>query len=310
MNRLLTISGVIILFFTCIVSFSKISKYPQQKQLLRKIVVDAGHGGSDIGARGKYSYEKDVSLAIALALEKELKEQLPDVEVYMTRTTDVYDNVMVKANKANAAKGDLFISIHCNWAPGSTHKELIGYKTVSYKRKKKKYTKKVPEYRYYTTPSVAKGTETFIWGISKNNSKEKALAEHEDFFLDSLSAKELSDFDPDDPEKAMIYSIKTKQYFDRSAKLAMAVEEEFKKTGRPSRQAQQRGKGIWVLQAVAMPAILVETGFISNPEEEDYLNSKEGQKEVAQAITRAVKRYKLTLETTGIKQGSMPVEKK
>jgi N-acetylmuramoyl-L-alanine amidase len=95
--------------------------------------------------------------------------------------------------------------------------------------------------------------------------------------MDSVTAKELKDFDPNDPEKMILYSIKTKQFFDRSARLALTVEDEFKKTGRPSRQAQQRGKGIWVLQAVAMPAVLIEIGFISNPEEEDYINSESGK---------------------------------
>ncbi len=268
-------------------------------------MIDAGHGGQDIGATGKYSNEKTVSLAIAFALQKEIEEQIPDVETYMTRTTDIFDSPIVKANKANDAKGDLFICVHCNWAPGQRHTEFTGYKTETYTKgkgkKKKTYTRKVKQYRTWYSPSDVKGTETFIWNINKTTAKEKALETHEDMFMDSATLKELDAFEKRDPEKMILYSIKTKQFFDRSARLALTVEEEFKKTGRNSRQAQQRGKGIWVLQAVAMPAILVETGFISNPEEEDYLNSKEGQKEVAEVITRAVKRYKFTLETKGVK---------
>ncbi len=278
---------------------------PVQKQKLRKIVIDAGHGGSDFGASGKYSNEKTVSLAIAMALQKEIEEQMPDVETYMTRTTDIFDNPIVKANKANDAKGDLFIAIHCNWAPGARHSEFIGYKTETYtkkvKGKKKTFTRKVKQYKTWYSPSPVKGTETFIWNINKTKAKEDALQNHEDMFMDSTTQKELEAFEKRDPEKMILYSIKTKQFFDRSARLAQTVEEEFIKTGRNSRQAQQRGKGIWVLQAVAMPAILVETGFISNPEEEDYLNSPEGQKEVAQVITNAVKRYKFTLENKGAK---------
>jgi N-acetylmuramoyl-L-alanine amidase len=289
----------------CISSFTKKEGLLVQKQKLRKIVIDAGHGGSDYGASGKYSHEKEVSLAVALKLQKEIEEQMPDVEVYMTRTTDVYDRVTEKANKANAAKGDLFVSIHCNSAGSIRHSEFIGYKTEKYKRKKKTYTRQVKQYRTYYSPNPAKGTETFIWGIGKNDDKEKALQDHEELYMDSVTAKELKDFDPNDPEKMILYSIKTKQFFDRSARLALTVEDEFKKTGRPSRQAQQRGKGIWVLQAVAMPAVLIEIGFISNPEEEDYLNSEIGQQEIVTAIANAIKRYKYTLETTGIKQGSM-----
>lgn len=276
-----------------------------QKQKLRKIVIDAGHGGGDYGASGKYSHEKNISLAIALELEKEINAQLPDVEIYMTRTTDIFDNVIEKANKANQAKGDLFISIHCNSADGIRHSEFIGYKTQTYTKgkgkKKKTYTRKVKQYRTYYTPNPAIGTETYIWALNRASIKEKALRDNEDLYLDSVSVKELKNFDPSDPEKAILYTIKSKQYFDRSARLALTVEEEFKKIGRISREAQQRwSKGIWVLQAVAMPSILVETGFISNPEEEDYLNSPAGQKEVAEVITRAVKRYKYTLETKGI----------
>lgn len=302
-------SVLLTLSVICFTSFTIKNAGLIQKQRLKRIVIDAGHGGSDHGANGKYSKEKEVSLAVALRLQQELQEQLPDVQIYMTRTTDVFDRVTQKANKANDAKGDLFISIHCNWAPPQRHTEFTGYRSETYTKgkgkKKKKYTRQIKQYRNWTTPSQVRGTETFIWGINKTGAKEKALREHEDMFMDSISAKELKDFDPNDPEKMILYSIKTKQYFDRSARLALTVEEEFKNTGRPSRQAQQRGIGIWVLQAVAMPAILVETGFISNPDEEDYLNSNDGQKEICEAITNAIKRYKYTLETQGIKQGSM-----
>jgi N-acetylmuramoyl-L-alanine amidase len=94
----------------------------------------------------------------------------------------------------------------------------------------------------------------------------------------------------------MISTIKTQQYFQRSANLALTIEEEFQKVGRISRQAQQRQKGIWVLQAVAMPAVLIETGFISNEEEEEYLNSDNGQREICEVIIRSLKRYKYSLE--------------
>jgi len=288
------------------------SQQPQQKQKLRRIVIDAGHGGGDVGALGKYSKEKNVSLEVALLLQQYVEKEIPDVEVFMTRTTDVYDSPIEKANKANAAKGDLFISIHCNSAAPHKRSEIVGYKTVTKKNKKTKKTtsKKVPIYKTYYIPNQAKGTETFIWATGKSDQKANALKNHEDLYMDSTTAAELKDFNPDDPEMEIILSLKTKQYFDRSARFAMTIEEEFIKTGRPSRQAKQRGKGIWVLQAVAMPAVLIEIGFISNPEEEDYINSEKGQNEIAAAITNAIKRYKYTLETSGIKQGSMSAEKK
>ena len=270
------------------------------KQGLRKIVIDAGHGGQDYGAKGAFSYEKDISLAIALKLEAMVKEQMPDVEVFMTRTTDVFDPVTQKAKMANAAKGDLFICIHVNSTPPIRHKEFVGYKTETYYKgkgsKRKKYTRKVKEYRYWTSPNTAKGTETFIYGVDKSNAAREALSENEDMYLDSVSVQELKDFNPTDPAKMMIINMKTQTYFSRSASLALTIEEEFAKVGRVSRDAKQRQKGIWVLQAVAMPAVLVETGFISNPEEELYLNSPEGQQEICQVLIRSLKRYRFSLE--------------
>jgi N-acetylmuramoyl-L-alanine amidase len=307
---------ILLTFLTAgLTAFTLISsdRPPVQKQKLRKIVIDAGHGGADHGAGGKYSNEKTVSLAIAMALQKAIEEQIPDVETYMTRTTDVYESPIVKANEANDAKGDLFIAIHCNWAPGKRHSEFTGYRTETYTKgkgkKKKTYTRKVKQYRTWYSPSDVKGTETFIWNINKNDAKLNAIRSHEDDLMDSATIKELETFEKKSPEQMIMFSIKNKQFFDRSARLAQTVEEEFIKTGRNSRQAQQRGKGIWVLQAVAMPAILVETGFISNPEEEDYLNSPEGQKEVADVITKAVKRYKFTLENKGVKAGETASQK-
>lgn len=275
-------------------------KATYQKAKLKKIVIDAGHGGHDVGASGRFSKEKDVSLAVALNLSKMLHDEMPDVEVVLTRTTDIYQSPPTKANIANFNKGDLFISIHCNSAPSIKHSEISGYKIEVYYtgkgRKKKKHTRKIPQYRYWTTPNPAKGTETYIWGVQKTDMKEKAMRENESLYLDSATANFVKDFDPNSPDRMILYSLKTQQYFNRSANLALAVEEEFKKVGRISREAQQRQVGIWVLQAVAMPSILVETGFISNPAEEAYLNSENGQTEIARCITEALKRYKTVVE--------------
>ena len=282
-------------------SFTLKGGKPVQKQVLRKIVIDAGHGGADFGASGAYSKEKDITLAIALKLEAQLREEMPDVEIYMTRTTDVFDPVTKKAKLANAAKGDLFVCIHVNEGGGPIkHSEFIGYKEQTYYKgkgsKKKAYTRKVKEYRYWTTPNTAKGTETFIYGVDKSNAAKEALSANEDMYLDSVSAKEVKDFNPTDPAKMMIINMKTQTYFNRSANLALTIEQEFEKVGRVSREAKQRQKGIWVLQAVAMPAVLVETGFISNPEEEDYLNSQDGQLEICGVLVRSLKRYRYSLE--------------
>lgn len=296
-------AALILLSFVSLLGSSYIDPIgkPFQKQALKKIVIDAGHGGADFGASGKYSHEKDIALAIALKLEQMLKDEMPDVEIVMTRRTDVFDPVKRKAQIANEAKGDLFVCIHVNEGGGPIrHSEFIGYHTETYYkgkgRKKKKYIHKVKDYRTWTTPNPARGTETFIYGVGKTDAAKDALSANEDMYLDSVSARELKDFNPTDPAKMMIINMKTQTYFARSANLALTVEEEFQKVGRISREAKQRQKGIWVLQAVAMPAVLVETGFISNPEEEAYLNSEQGQLETCEVLVKSLKRYKYSLE--------------
>ena len=97
---------------------------PIQKQALKRIIIDAGHGGGDVGARGRYSTEKDISLAVALKLEIQLKQALPDVEILMTRKTDVFNSVVEKSDIANRLKGDLFICIHVNSAGSRTVREI------------------------------------------------------------------------------------------------------------------------------------------------------------------------------------------
>ncbi len=299
-NTVFILFGLILLCFSSF-TLKTGEKKPQQKPALRKIVIDAGHGGTDGGASGVYSKEKDITLAIAIMLEEMLKDEMPDVLIDMTRRDDVFDPVTRKAQIANQVKGDLFVCIHVNEGGGPIrHKEFIGYKQETYYKgkgsKKKKYTRKVKEYRTWTTPNTAKGTETFIYGVDKSNAAKAALSANEDMYLDSISAIELKDFNPTDPAKMMVINMKTQTYFARSANLALTIEEEFQKVGRISRDAKQRQKGIWVLQAVAMPAVLVETGFISNPEEEDYLNSEEGRKEICEVLVRSLKRYKFSLE--------------
>ncbi len=269
-----------------------------QKQPLKRIVIDPGHGGSPeearkfYGASGKHAEEKDVALAIGIKLAAAINEEMPDVEVVMTRNTDIFDSPITKANKANKAKGDLFISIHCNDVNPIHHSEIIGYTTKTVKRKGKKVTKKVPEYRTWTTPNPAMGTETYIWGVGKTKDKEEALMENNFNDTSILVIKQ-----PDNPAMKMINSLRTQEYAQRSRKLAETIEDEFVKAGRVSRGAKQRDeKGIWVLQAVAMPAVLIEVGFLSNPEEEEYITSENGQQQIAETIVKALKRYRFSLE--------------
>lgn len=284
-------------------AFTTVEKKPVQKSRLKKIVIDPGHGGKDGGAPGKYSNEKDIALAISLKLQDLMSLEIPDVEIVMTRNTDVYHSPVTKANIANQAKGDLFICIHCNSADGVRHSSFAGYRTETYYKgkgkRRKAYTKRVKTYRTWTTPNPAKGTETYIWGAHKNERKEVAMRENEGLYADSAAQFALEGFDTNSPEKMNFINLKTRQFFDRSAFLALAIQDEFALGGRINRDALQRQIGIWVLQAVAMPAVLVETGYISNPEEEDYLNSECGQYEIAQAIVNAVKRYRQSIDSKG-----------
>lgn len=272
---------------------------PKQK-VVRTIVIDAGHGGSDAGAKGAYSYEKDICLAISLKLQQQMAKDHPDIKLLMTRTTDSYPALHTRANYANNNKGDLFLCIHVNAAPPKKYSEMTGYKTVtSYVgkgKKRKKVTKKVPQYKTWTTPNPAKGTETYIWGAHKNEDKEVAMRENAPMMSEDNFENNYGQIDPNSPEFVALSLIKTKQFFKRSATLAGFVQDEFAKVGRIDRDVRQRSVGIWVLQATAMPSVLVETGYITNRSEEDYLNSKEGQQEIAESISRAVKTYIQWLE--------------
>ena len=300
-NRLiLAFTYSTIALFT-LLSFHTVAQ--NSSKTLKRIIIDPGHGGTDPGANGKYSTEAAVSLAISLKLEAYIHDAIPDVEVVLTRTTDIYNSVVEKANIANAAKGDLFICIHTNSADPSRNREVIGHtnKTYTVKKKgvKRKVTRVVPLYKTTYTPSTARGTETFIYNVVKSDQRKDMANDAVDDVvekLDSVSEKQIKELDAADPTRSMMVSLLTQQFFQRAASLALTIEEEFKAAGRISREAKQRQKGIWVLAAVQMPAVLVETGFISNPEDEDYLNSEEGQDQICEVITKSVLRYKNSLE--------------
>ncbi|HUQ96153.1 MAG TPA: N-acetylmuramoyl-L-alanine amidase, partial [Chitinophagaceae bacterium] len=270
-----------------------------KQKALRTVIIDAGHGmmsnGGYNGAHGTYSYEDEICIAVALKLVAQLSKDLPEVRIVQTRPGKNIIDLHERAQIANQAKGDLFVSIHVNAAPPVSHRDFIGNKTIiSYVgkgKKRKKVTRQIPQYRYYTTPNTAKGTETYIWGSHKNDDKLVAIRENAPMLAEENYSQKYGDVDPNSPEFIALSLLKTKQFFRRSATLAGMVEEEFTKVGRTSRGQQQRTVGIWVLQATAMPSVLVETGYITNKTEEDYLNSEDGQQEIAVCVTNAVKSY-------------------
>lgn len=277
---------------------------PARQKVIRTIIVDAGHGimdnGGHNGAKGAYSYEDDICLAVSKELVKNFKSELPEIRIVESRPTEKITAIHRRAEIANENKGDLFICIHVNAALPQRHTQQVGTKKVTYYtgkgKNRKKKTKEVPVYKTYTTPNPAKGAETYIWGSHKNEDKEIAMRENAPLLQEENYKQNYGDLDPSSPEFIALSLLKTKQYFKRSATLAGFVQDEFAQVGRVDRDVRQRGVGIWVLQATAMPSILVETGYITNRAEEDYLNSKEGQKEVADCIIKAVKTYIAWLE--------------
>ncbi|MGE5518601.1 MAG: N-acetylmuramoyl-L-alanine amidase family protein [Candidatus Dadabacteria bacterium] len=287
-------------------SFKPAEKLP----VLKTIIIDAGHGlvpgGGHNGAKGTYSYEDDICLAVSKKLVRMISEQFPDIKIIETRPTENIVDLRERANIANRNRGDLFISIHVNAMPPIKHRQFVGNRTEVYYtgkgKRKKRHTRKIPQYHYYETPDVSeKGTQTYIWGAHKAEDKEIAIRENAPMLAEENYQEKYGDVDPNSPEFIALSLAKTKQFTIRSSTLAGMVEDEFAKIGRISGGKHQRQVGIWVLQATAMPSVLVETGFITNPDEERYLNSDNGQEEIASCVTNAVKQYIGWLEKRQIK---------
>lgn len=299
-----------ILLITTITSFKAAAPVIMQQQKLRTIIIDAGHGLPDLGAQGEYSNESDITLAIAMNLGKKIQESLPDCKIVYTRTTRELPNGLndknvanrYRAQMANENHGDLFIAIHVNDAPHPYEKKIEGYRDKAYYtgrgKSRKKHTKTVPVYKYYKLPGTVNGTETYVWAVGKNDSKQSFVNSNEQEMYGEKADSAFQYFDS--PEAKILASLRTQKYFSNSLLVAGYVEDEFAKTGRVSHGVKQRDwEGIWVLQATAMPSILVETGFICTPAEENYLNSESGQDEVSNCILNAVLKYKQHLENGG-----------
>ena len=297
--------------------------FAQTPKKIKTIIVDAGHGGKDFGAHGGYegglnSYEKNVTLDISNKLVAELRKQLPDVKIVPTRTTDIYQSPPEKADIANENKGDLFVCIHADAVNlqtgrrqiGSHHETRYHVKYSGKGRKKKKtstpYTVTVPTYEYYKIGSKRSGTSIWLFAAHKTSEKLKAVMNNEDLQIESGTDSVYNDIDFDTPEGRIRAKIYADRYQKKSIKLATMVDEEVDKTDRTALGLNQRQKGIWVLQATNMPAILIETGFITNHDDERYLNSDKGQQELAECIARAVKRYKDDIDHTAAIAAAAP----
>lgn len=227
------------------------------------VVIDAGHGGKDPGTRGRTIKEKNVALSVALELGRQIKEEVPEVKVLYTRSTDVFIELGERSAFANRNDADLFISIHCNATPNS--------KSV-------------------------RGTETFVMGLHKTEGNLDVARRENSVIKQETNYKEkYKGFDPDSPLAHIMLANYQSAFISSSLRLAEHIEKKFRSvSGRDSRGVKQAG--FLVLWRTAMPSVLIETGFLSTPDEEKYLGSKEGQQEVAKSILHAFVAYKKDMD--------------
>lgn len=227
------------------------------------VVIDPGHGGHDYGAIGRITNEKSINLAVAKLLGKKIDEGMPDVKVVYTRDNDSFISLSERANRANRAKGDLFISIHVN----------------SVDRRSKNRT------------TVA-GAEIYTLGLHKSE-ENLAVAKRENSVmeLEADYSETYSNFDPNSVESYIIFELNQSKHIDQSIDFASKTLAEMTSTGgRADKGVRQAG--FWVLWATSMPAVLVELDFICNPASERFLNSESGQDKLAQALYNALKQYR------------------
>lgn len=234
----------------------QIADNPLKKQRF-KIVIDAGHGGHDTGAVGKNSKEKDVTLSMALKLEQYINKNLPNVDVLLTRNTDVFIPLFSRIKYANDEKADLFISIHCN----------------------------------YISNAKTRGTETFVMGLHRAaENLEVAKRENASILLESNYLSNYDGYDPNSAEGHIIMSMYQNNYLEKSIEFAASVEDQFSKL-HLSKSRGVKQAGFAVLRRASMPAVLVEAGFLSNESDEAFLLSEKGQQIVIESIFNAIKVY-------------------
>ncbi|SHH10425.1 N-acetylmuramoyl-L-alanine amidase [Flavobacterium micromati] len=243
------VSTLLLLLFSTVV-FSQSNSF--------KITLDAGHGAHDYGAVYEGRIEKNIALSIVLKVGKIL-EAIPQMEVNYTRKTDVFIDLIERANIANRFNANIFVSIHCN-----------ANRNVA-----------------------ADGTETYVMGLSKVASNlEAAKKENSVITLEKDYKQKYEGFDPNSPETMIGMTLMQEEYLDNSIALASKIEDGFADLGKKIRGGGVKQAPFMVLHKAYMPRVLIETGFISNTVEGNRLNSEEGQNEVATAIAGAIVSYK------------------
>lgn len=260
MKRLVLL--LVALFLVSGVTFSQ----KREPGKVKTLVIDPGHGGDKPGALGKHSKEKELTLAIAKKFGKLVQDNYPDVKVIYTRTTDVDVALSERANIANREKADLFISIHCNSHPTST-------------------------------PT---GMETYVMGLSRSRANmEVAKKENADILLEDgyKSNKDYQGFDPNSPESYVMFAMYQNAYIDKSLNFAQFCQEQYKQKIKTVNRGVKQAE-FFVIYKTAMPSVLTEVGFISNPTEEAYMMSDEGQATIAICLLNAFANYKAHEEAT------------
>ncbi len=236
----------------------------EQPGVLKKVVIDAGHGGHDSGAVSGKLLEKDVTLAVAKKLGALITENYPDVDVIYTRKTDVYVDLDKRADIANKAKADLFISIHVNSSKG-------------------------------TQPS---GTETFVMGVGKGKDNlDVAMRENNVITYEADYSTKYQMYEPGSVESLIMISLMQYAYQEQSLTMAGIVQEQYRKAKFPNRGVKQAG--FLVLWFTSMPSILTELGFIGNASDQKMLTSEVGQNRYARSLFNSFSLYKTRLDGKG-----------
>lgn len=266
------ISGIL-LFLMTLLSVN-ISVGQSNLGKIRRVCIDAGHGGKDPGAMGVKAKEKHIVLSLALKVGRMIEQTYPDIEVIYIRKKDVFVELKERTRLANHHKADLFISIHANSLD-------LGLN---------------PKGKY------VKGVQTYVLGSHSSREnlqvamKENSVIQYEDDY-----SVKYEGFDPSSPEAYIMFNLLRSIHLENSLSLASHIQEEMVKSTRQNDREVRQGP-FWVLKDVAMPAVLIEVGFISNAEEEKFMMSVNGQDKIAKGIFKGFQSYKAKVERKALNQ--------
>lgn len=273
-SRTSVITGAFMVLWLGVCAFNTPSTPELPAYKLKTVVIDAGHGGHDIGCSGSANNEKTVALKLALKLGEMIEKNYPDVKVIYTRKTDVFVELYERAAIANRNNADLFICIHCNANPNSS----------------------------------PYGTETYVMGLHKTEANlNVAKRENDVILMEDNYNQHYDGFNPNDPASHIIFSLNQHAFMDQSILFASSVEKYLKSHAKRSSRGVKQA-GFLVLWKTAMPSVLIETGFLTNSSEEKFLASESGQTTIAESIFYAFRDYKNDMENNSGKVSEATVQ--